>query len=577
MNEPTYELEAFFAGAATDEQLRAIEAWLHADPANAQAFMEQLHFREIVGQHLREKADKTGFALAELARLEHAAESMTVTLHDESDWKGLSLTRQQWRGALSYIFDHAIHAKATWVAASAAALILVATLVIMFMGDGEPNPMTYTPPPALGPDEQPVAATLLRSIDARWLGDAAEQKATEGLHTGRHYLLEGLAEIGFPNGVRVVLEAPVSFELTNKNSIELSTGRLVANVPPSGHGFTVDTPTARIIDYGTEFGVEAGGASQTRVQVFDGEVGVAARRPDDEFGDQVMLREQQAAMVDADQESVVRIAFDAGVFERRVVRRLDVVDIVAGGDGTSERAGNGIDLNSGQYMTFQEMSNRDYNDWNLNDGQQTHPVPGSKLIDSVFVIDRVTGRATMSTEGERFSGFPTMPEDIASGDSFGFIQAAESAIAKNPGSLSDFRKAFSSFQRPGLDERKLVIHSGAGVTIDLEAIRRQYDGGTPLRFTAHALNVEALNQANRADNQTVATADLWVIIDGKPRFERRSIRTNDGVIEIDVALEHTDRFLTLAVSHGGDGINHDWVFIGKPLIEIGLGDYLFRN
>ena len=85
MNEPTHEFEAYFAGTATDEQLRAIEAWLHADPANARAFVEQLHFREVVGQHVRERSDTTASVLKELARLEAQAEvvSIPVTPADE--------------------------------------------------------------------------------------------------------------------------------------------------------------------------------------------------------------------------------------------------------------------------------------------------------------------------------------------------------------------------------------------------------------------------------------------------------------------------------------------------------------
>ena len=57
-----------------------------------------------------------------------------------------------------------------------------------------------------------------------------------------------------------------------------------ANVPPEGIGFTIETTEATIVDYGTEFSVEAGsGASE--VHVFNGLVRVRSRRgTDDQAG-----------------------------------------------------------------------------------------------------------------------------------------------------------------------------------------------------------------------------------------------------------------------------------------------------
>jgi len=49
-------------------------------------------------------------------------------------------------------------------------------------------------------------------------------------------------------------------------------GKLTAFVPPSAKGFTVMTPVAEVVDYGTEFGVTVDKSGETETSVFKGEV-----------------------------------------------------------------------------------------------------------------------------------------------------------------------------------------------------------------------------------------------------------------------------------------------------------------
>jgi len=73
-------------------------------------------------------------------------------------------------------------------------------------------------------------------------------------------------------GVKVVLEAPVTFEFDSPQRLRLFRGRVAADVPPSGKGFTVVTPSGNAIDLGTSFGVAVGESGDTQVHVFEGEV-----------------------------------------------------------------------------------------------------------------------------------------------------------------------------------------------------------------------------------------------------------------------------------------------------------------
>jgi hypothetical protein len=93
------------------------------------------------------------------------------------------------------------------------------------------------------------------------------------LSVGNYELQKGLLHLQFDGGVMVYVEAPARFDAVSKSRVVLHGGRLSANVPPEGIGFTVETPEAEVIDFGTEFSVDVeGGISE--VHVFDGLVRV---------------------------------------------------------------------------------------------------------------------------------------------------------------------------------------------------------------------------------------------------------------------------------------------------------------
>ena len=83
---------------------------------------------------------------------------------------------------------------------------------------------------------------------------------------------QGLAEIRFDCGARVVLEGPARLELLSGKSARLHHGKLTARVPPSGSGFEILSPQGKVIDLGTEFGMSVSAQGATEVYVFEGKV-----------------------------------------------------------------------------------------------------------------------------------------------------------------------------------------------------------------------------------------------------------------------------------------------------------------
>jgi len=113
-------------------------------------------------------------------------------------------------------------------------------------------------------------AVLTREVDARW--NTGELSAGDVIPRGAVRLLSGLAQIEFFNGAAVVLEGPGELEIRSASEAYCRRGKLRVSVPPAARGFVIETPEGRLVDLGTEFGLEVGGEGSPAVHVFEGKV-----------------------------------------------------------------------------------------------------------------------------------------------------------------------------------------------------------------------------------------------------------------------------------------------------------------
>jgi len=87
-------------------------------------------------------------------------------------------------------------------------------------------------------------------------------------------LATGQIRLRFVSDVLVTLAGPAELEMLDPMRVRLLSGQLKAVVGERAKGFTVETPEARIVDYGTEFGVDTDKTGVTDVVVFRGSVDV---------------------------------------------------------------------------------------------------------------------------------------------------------------------------------------------------------------------------------------------------------------------------------------------------------------
>jgi hypothetical protein len=135
-----------------------------------------------------------------------------------------------------------------------------------------------------------MQASLLRAQNCQW---AANSVSGSRWPSGSHVLIKrGMAEYSLGDGTRLCLEGPCDLEILSVTQVFLHQGKLNIRVAAGANGFTVDSPTGRIVDLGTEFGVCVEPNGTTLVCVFEGKVRAESR------GTQQILQQNQVAQLD---------------------------------------------------------------------------------------------------------------------------------------------------------------------------------------------------------------------------------------------------------------------------------------
>jgi hypothetical protein len=280
-------------------------------------------------------------------------------------------------------------------------------------------------------------------------------------------LRSGLVEITYKTGAKVILQGPVTYQVETPNGGFMSAGKLTGKVKvETAKGFAVRTPTATVTDLGTEFGIEVDKQGDTISHVFRGVVRVqrlgASMDKDD---DAVVLHENESVQTKKVQEAedaeivLRRVNVDPRVFMRRLTKqqtKLDVCDIVTGGDGRTRHRFNQSAETEGIIL--------------VSDARASKPLrfPATDMIDRVFWPAEEQKAVQLDSAGHTFNGFP---------------KTASNAL----GSVWTTPSGVSAHGRATPKQGSLLgLHSNAGITFDLKAVRERYAGMRPNRFRSGA-------------------------------------------------------------------------------------------
>jgi hypothetical protein len=223
-------------GALSKEEAANLESMVLADPAIRELYVEYLQLNAHLIQHGALLADGPMETLVTVSRSQVANDIDTSKLFSNSKnqawWLGT-----HWQVASSFVLGLGV-AAASW----------------LFVNRSE------------------SVAVLTQVENVTWETSTLPTEPGALLSRGRFRLVEGLAKIRFQSGAEITLEGPADLELVGRKSCRLHHGALIAHVPESAKGFTVQTSSATLIDHGTDFGIRSDTTGRANVHVMKGEV-----------------------------------------------------------------------------------------------------------------------------------------------------------------------------------------------------------------------------------------------------------------------------------------------------------------
>ncbi|AQT68075.1 FecR protein [Anaerohalosphaera lusitana] len=370
-------------------------------------------------------------------------------------------------------------------------------------------------------------------------------------------LEEGYLNLEMQCGASVLVQAPASFELEEPSQLFLHTGRLSSIVSKKATGFTVRTRNATVVDYGTEFGVIAYEDGEAEAHVFKGEVSLRVGSDPHDFERYMNLKGGQAGKTVSGGRSLKSVRAQPNLFVRSLPletrfalpgRKIDLADIVGGGNGFGTGQQDividpGTGGLTGQYKFKNREPSVDYS-----------PVPELSLVDGVFVPDGGTGPVLVSQQEHIFENAPDTGGTYFQNISNGFELGTEGYYQR--------RDIVAGVKYGTESEPAISMHSNAGITFDLDAIRRSVPGKKLSRFTS-LYGIAGLPHETKG-----ARAAFYVLVDGEQKFKAEGKHEDLAKGNISVALEDDDQFLTLITCDADGNKGNDWCVFALPAIEL---------
>ncbi len=408
-------------------------------------------------------------------------------------------------------------------------------------------------------------ASLIDQFNVKWADTRMDLESGCRLWTNEPpYILEkGIVSIFYDEGVEVLIEGPAKFEI-ERSGLFLEYGRLFSHVTESGLGFSVQTPTCQFLDLGTEFGVKSDIDGSSELHVIKGKIQLFAGNKSSPKISQI-LEKNTAVRFDAVKGRANAIAIKKTAFVRKISsesrlvwrgENLSLADIVGGGNGRGTGIkGRGVDLKSGE-IAYEDKKFISYT-------TGFSAVSGNPLIDAVFIPDGGLGPVKISTTDLQFSGFGdtdglNYANIFNQGETIYYAFGPTRPISSCPSVINGIQ--YGKLRAPSA----IYMHSNAGITFDLAAIRKSLGGAVSVsRFRALAGIPDGLEKDVKLGTPSV---DFRILVDGKKRFQSLKMQTGESPEKIDFQLAEHERFLTLVVTDGSDGSAMDLALFADPVL-----------
>jgi len=405
-------------------------------------------------------------------------------------------------------------------------------------------------------------ATLSDSINAKWADiDTSMQNGTRLVAPSNKLMLrKGIAELTFDDHTKAVIEAPAEFQILADDRIGLTYGKVYVMVPPGSIGFSVYTPYTKIIDLGTEFGVQVDDSGDMRLYVLEGKTSLVSGGESNRTSIEVV--ENTAKRVSGVTQEISDTPYNSRLFIReidshnQVVWRgenLELASIIAGGNGLSPVFnGPTLNPNTGDYETKPLKSKVENTNYSYN------RVADNVFIDGVFVPDGNNGPVTITSQGHHFNCPETSGKynrNIAV-----FYKSYDKAFSDTQPALFD-GIVYGSEKRPCV-----LLHSNVGITIDLDRVREAYPG-RELQYFQTGYGLTWAEKRGRVD--------FFILVDGILKHESQDLVSHENSQTVTIKLESDACFLTFIVTDNqkvslstGETIDYDFFYLLEPQLVL---------
>jgi hypothetical protein len=196
--------------------------------------------------------------------------------------------------------------------AAVAASTLALSLLAQFFWPWRPEP-GLGPHPVARPAPASYVATLTYAAGCDWGPDADPLPVGTRLARGEAHLRRGLAAIRFDSGADLLIEGPARFRVNSAGSASVFDGKVVFRADETAPPFDLRTPSASLVDFGTEYAVAVGPGGE-EVHVFEGEV---LRTPHGDAPGPEQLKAGEARRYDPAGDAGQQTPLDPARFVRR--------------------------------------------------------------------------------------------------------------------------------------------------------------------------------------------------------------------------------------------------------------------
>jgi hypothetical protein len=441
--------------------------------------------------------------------------------------------------------------------ASLAALLMMIAYVLL-------NPRPY----------EKAIAVITDTMGAQWTHTDSPPRIGQTLYNTTYdlYLASGVVKLKYESGAEVLVEGPAVFSCETADSMRLTRGKAYSKLSPMATGFTVMTPSCRVIDLGTQFGVCVKTDGSSTVQLHQGKASLIGGYMGQSLQTK-MLNLYDALHVDAATGAVNDVPFNPLAFIRHIDSEckfvwngspFDLADAVGGGNGFGTgQSGAGINPENGRFNAKYIRYGRAY----IAKEAFWSSVAVNPFVDCVFIPDGSAGPQKVTSQTLRFDQFP--PTDRRFHHDIFYAASAsamlplevepedvESAATAQPAEILLVGVRFGVKERPAI-----LMHAPAGITFDLAAIGQNLPGLAIRRFQS-TVGIPDIGREK-------ASLDVFVLLDGVCVFRQDHYTVAEPSLMLDIPLSPENRFLTLAVTDGGDGAWWDLCVFGEPYLELG--------